>query len=114
MSLIYAQADEPVVSQDRALWIEVGIPTAAGLVAHAQADYETAAVKLSEVRAKLWKIGGSHAQRDLFEQVLLDARLRAGHWDAAKRMLEQHKQWEPESPLLVSRLKVVYERLNSH
>jgi len=112
MSLISAQADQPVVPQDRALWEEVGIPAATGLVAHAREDYETSAKMLSQVRSSLWKIGGSHAQRDLFEQVLLDARLRAGQWDAARRMLEQRQKWEPESPLLHRRLNTVYQKLN--
>lgn len=114
LSLIRAQSEAPVVSQDRTLWRQVGIPAAEGLVAHARQDYETAAQNLSEVRSNLWKVGGSHAQRDLFEQVLLDARLRAGHWDAAKRMLEQRTQWEPESPLLHQRLNDVYSHLNAN
>lgn len=113
MSLINAQEEQAVVSQDRDLWVAVGIPAAIGLVAHARADYELSSQKLSEVRSSLWKVGGSHAQRDFFEQILLDARLRAGHWDAARRMLEQRKQWEPESPLLHQRLNTVYEHLNA-
>lgn len=110
--LMQAQADQAVVTQDKELWKLVGIPAAIGLVAHARADYETAALKLSVVRSRLWKVGGSHAQRDFFEQVLLDARLRAGHWDMARRMLEQRKQWEPESPLLHQRLNAVYRHLD--
>ena len=111
--LINAQVEQPIVRQDLRLWEEVGIPAAAGLLAHARGDYETSAQKLSQVRSKLWQVGGSHAQRDLFEQVLLDARLRAGHWVQARSMLEQRKQWEPESPLLHRRLNAVYEHLNA-
>lgn len=112
LALMQQQAEKPVVIQDKALWTQVGIPTANALMAHAQGDFEQAVLLLAPVRQQLWRIGGSHAQRDLFEQILLDARLRAGHWDAARKTLEHRKSWEPESPLLHQRLNEVYQQLN--
>jgi len=112
LSLIRDQAVNPVVSQDKALWTEVGIPVAEAVVAHAAGNHELAVSELTKVRSAVWRIGGSHAQRDLFEQILLDAKLRAGHWEAARRTLEHRKQWEPESPLLHERLNNVYQQLN--
>lgn len=111
LALIRAQADSPVVAQDRDLWRDVAIPAAEGMVAHARGDHERAARELASVRGQLWRTGGSHAQRDLFEQVLLDARLRAGHWDAARKTLEHRRQWEPDSPILQQRLQDVYRHL---
>ena len=32
-------------------------------------------------------IGGSHAQRDVFERMTIDAGLRAGHFDATEAIL---------------------------
>jgi hypothetical protein len=111
LSLIRTQADTPQVRQDRGLWREVGIPAAQGMFAHARGDYEHAARELATVRSSLWRTGGSHAQRDLFEQVLLDARLRSSQWELARRMLEQRRQWEPDSPILRQRLNQVYQHL---
>lgn len=111
LALIQSQANEPVVLRDRVLWQTVGIPAACAVMAHARGDYDVAAEKLASVRSLIWKVGGSHAQRDLFEQILLDARLRSGQWDAARKTLEQRRQWEPESPILEKRLQQVYQQL---
>jgi tetratricopeptide (TPR) repeat protein len=112
MSLIEDQAERPAVVQDHKLWLEVGIPAARGLVAHARDQYESAVRELSTVRKHLWRIGGSHAQRDLFDQLLLDARLKSGHWADARKTLEQRMRYEPESPILASRLNEVYAHLD--
>lgn len=111
LQLIRAQTDTPVVEQDRLLWRDVGIPAAEGMVAHARGEHDTAARQLASVRSTLWRVGGSHAQRDLFEQLLLDARLRSGDWQAARRTLEHRRQWEPDSPILQQRLQEVYRQL---
>ncbi len=104
MQLVRQQAVEPVVAGDRELWISVGIPAAEGVLAHARGEFRPAAERLSEVRSRLWQIGGSHAQRDLFDQLLLDARLKSGQWTAARQMLEGRRRYEPDSPLLHARL----------
>lgn len=109
---IREQASNPLVSQDKNLWVDVAIPAAEGLVAHAHQDYERASTLLGSVRRSLIKIGGSHAQRDLFEQILLDARLRSGQWEAARKTIEHRMQWEPDNPVLKTRLNTVYKRLN--
>ncbi|MBD2438117.1 tetratricopeptide repeat protein [Nostoc sp. FACHB-110] len=54
-------------------WLEIAIPAAQGMVAHAQGDYLTAKSELKNVVPLLHRIGGSHAQRVLFEQVYRDA-----------------------------------------
>jgi len=112
MALIGCQAERPVVTSDKALWCEVGIPVARAIVAHARGDHEEAAKVLGPIRSHIWRVGGSHAQRDLFEQILLDARLKAGHWEPARKMLEQRRRWEPESPLLYEQLNNVYRQIN--
>lgn len=113
LTLIRQQAHEPQVPQDRQLWQEVGIPAAEGVYAHACGDMSTAASRLAAVRSQLWRIGGSHAQRDLFEQLLLDARIRSGDWQAAQRTLLHRQQWEPENPLLKRRLAQVRQSLSN-
>ncbi|MHC5777063.1 tetratricopeptide repeat protein [Nostoc sp.] len=54
-------------------WLEVAIPAARGMVAHAKGDFNTAVTELKLVLPRLHEIGGSHAQRVLFEQIYHDA-----------------------------------------
>ncbi|MBD2775828.1 tetratricopeptide repeat protein [Iningainema tapete] len=54
-------------------WVEVAIPAARGMVAHAYGDFHTALLQLQPVMLRLHEIGGSHAQRALFDQIYLDA-----------------------------------------
>jgi hypothetical protein len=53
----------------RQRWIEVAIPAARGMVAHAKGDFHTAIAELKFALPRLHEIGGSHAQRVLFEQI---------------------------------------------
>jgi tetratricopeptide (TPR) repeat protein len=58
-------------------WCAVAIPAAKGMVAHAQGNWLRAIAQLKPVLPLLHKIGGSHAQRVLFEQVYRDAVLQS-------------------------------------
>ncbi|MCX7558988.1 tetratricopeptide repeat protein [Sulfitobacter sp. F26204] len=66
-----------------------GLAALAGLNAFAEGRYGDAFVQLAKARPKMQSIGGSHAQRDVFERMTIDAALRAGHFDAAEDMLRQ-------------------------
>lgn len=59
----------------------------AGLNAFAEGRYGQAFVFLAEARPNMHQIGGSHAQRDVFDRMTIDAGLRAGHFDAAEHIL---------------------------
>jgi hypothetical protein len=54
-------------------WTEVAIPAAQGMIAHAHGDWSKTVDLLKPVLPKLSEIGGSHAQRQLFDQVYFDA-----------------------------------------
>ncbi|MDZ7961342.1 MAG: tetratricopeptide repeat protein [Aulosira sp. DedQUE10] len=60
----------------RRQWSEIAIPCARGMVAHAKGNWSEAVTQLQAVLPRLSQIGGSHAQRALFEQVYRDALLR--------------------------------------
>jgi predicted Zn-dependent protease len=60
---------------------------------------------------RLLEIGGSHAQRDLFAQIHLDALMRAGQWAAAQQILQPQINGQPESVRLRRRCAQVYEAL---
>ncbi len=104
---ITRQSIAPFIKADQRLWIDVAIPAAQGVYAHARGDWAVAAKKLAGVRRHLWQIGGSHAQRDLFDQFLLDARIRCGEHDKAKTMIVQRRKYEPDNPLLHSWMESV-------
>jgi hypothetical protein len=58
-----------------------------GLAAFARADYEETVRLLGPVAAEVVRIGGSHAQREVFEDTLLVAYLRTGRAEAAESLL---------------------------
>ncbi|MCU1724138.1 MULTISPECIES: tetratricopeptide repeat protein [unclassified Pseudomonas] len=82
----------PVFS--RAVWADVTLPVAEALLAHARGDFPRAARLLAGSLPRLNEIGGSHAQRDLFAQIELDARLRAGEWEVAQQTLELRRRYD--------------------
>jgi hypothetical protein len=79
------------------IWAEVALPACRGLLAHAQGRYAEAAHDLALALPRLQLIGGSHAQRDLFAQIHLDALLHAGQWSAAQNLLQPQLNSQPES-----------------
>ncbi|MEM6974462.1 MAG: tetratricopeptide repeat protein [Pseudomonadota bacterium] len=64
-----------------------GLPAARGLTAFRAGCYRDAFDSLRAVRADLQKVGGSHAQRDVFSRVMIEAAIRAGRYDEAEAEL---------------------------
>ncbi|WP_248747684.1 tetratricopeptide repeat protein [Pseudomonas sp. MWU12-2037] len=95
----------------RTTWAEVTVPLAQGLLAQARGDWELAVQRLSGVLPRLNDIGGSHAQRDLFAQIELDARLRGGDWRAAQQTLELRRGYDPLDVPTNRHLEQVYTEL---
>jgi hypothetical protein len=81
----------------RHAWQKVCVPAGRGLLAHARGDYETAVEQVGQALPGLMEIGGSHAQRDLFNQVYVDALMRSGRWGGAQQLLQQQLAGQPES-----------------
>jgi hypothetical protein len=57
---------------------EIGAPAASALLAFGERRYAEAGRLLSSLRPVLRRIGGSNAQRDLFERMLIEAYVRDG------------------------------------
>ena len=76
-----------VADGGNALAREVTLPLVQGISAFAQEDYDEAVRLIEPVFPQLTRIGGSHAQREVFEDTLLDAYLRAGQFDKAEDLL---------------------------
>ncbi len=64
-----------------------GLHMARGLQAFARGDYSIAWLHLREARSDAQQIGGSHAQRDIFARITIEAALRGGYMDAAEALL---------------------------
>jgi tetratricopeptide (TPR) repeat protein len=66
---------------------EAGLALAEAIMAHRRGDFARAVAVLLPARPAIRRIGGSHAQRDLFEQLLIDAALRANELPLARALL---------------------------
>ena len=56
----------------------LGVPVVEAIAAHRKGDHAQVVDRLWAVRRDLHQIGGSHAQRDLFFQILVDSAVKAG------------------------------------
>lgn len=102
---------EPANSDSKRVWQQVCVPASRGLLAHAGGDYSRAAHELGSALPRLMEIGGSHAQRDLFEQIHLDALVRAGQWVGAQHLVQQRLRGQPESTRLQRQARQIYTAL---
>ena len=71
-----------------ALASEVTLPLVKGIEAFAHGAYDDAADNLDGLVEQLPRIGGSHAQREVFEDTILESYIRAGRYDKAQTLLD--------------------------
>jgi len=76
---------------------DVGLPLARAVVAHRRGAYAEAVDHLYPVRRRIRRIGASHAQRDLFEQLLIDAAWRGRRLDEARELVVDRLKWRPNN-----------------
>ena len=98
-------------AHSRAAWQRVCVPASRGLLAHARGDHARAVDELGQALPRLVEIGGSHAQRDLFAQVYLDAMVRSGQLAGAQHLVQQQVRSQPESLRLKRQAARVYAAL---
>ena len=77
----------------------VGVPLLRGMVAYACSDFPAAVDHLLPVREQAFRFGGSNAQRDVIEQTLLDAAIRADRKPLARHLLNERLLAKRHSPL---------------
>ncbi|MEM9010466.1 MAG: tetratricopeptide repeat protein [Pseudomonadota bacterium] len=111
-TLMQAVREAAAREGDGGVWAEVAGPAAAGILAAARGDWPPAIRALSAALPQLWRIGGSHAQRDLFEQILLHALMGDRRWTAAQQMLEGRRSYDPDGVPLNRMLAEVYGALD--
>ena len=74
-----------------------GLALGGAVLAARRGDYGDATRALAAIRGRIQRIGGSHAQRDLFEEMLIDSALRAGDAETAKRLLTERLERRPRN-----------------
>ncbi len=89
---------------NRQAWVQVAVPAARGLLAYARGQWAAAVEQLGAALPGLASIGGSHAQRELFEQIWLDALQRNGQWGAVQNLLQPRLNAQPQSVRLRQQL----------
>ena len=73
------------------------IPMCEGVIAFENGDFEQAVECLWPLRDQWSPIGGSHAQRDIFTQILIDATIGAKQFSRARTLLSQRLTLRPQS-----------------
>jgi tetratricopeptide (TPR) repeat protein len=82
---------------EAAVMADVGLPLAHAVRAHRQGAYGDAIDALLPVRGRFRRIGGSRAQRDLFDQLAIDSAWRAGRLDLARDLLAERLTRRPSN-----------------
>ena len=109
LKAIEARAEDET-KHDWQVWRDVALWAAHGIAAHAAEDYDDCIRFLGKALPRLAECGGSHAQRDLFEQIHLDALIRAGRTSQAQQVLEMRRTFDPDGIPLNTMLAGVYDK----
>jgi hypothetical protein len=81
------------------------------LHAYTRRDYDRAWRELGRAMPRMIEVGGSHAQRDFFEQIFLDAAIESGRFAAAQQILELRRATDPDGVPINAALARVYAGL---
>jgi hypothetical protein len=68
---------------------DVLIPLCEGMIAHETGDHDKATDLMWPIRHDIVSIGGSHAQRDLFAQIICDAAAHSSRREVARSLLSE-------------------------
>lgn len=90
----FSQAPGPIPLLVR----DVALPVTRAVLANGQGRHERAVALMRPVLGEMVRMGGSHAQQDVLEQVFLDSALKAGASDDARLLLERAAGRHPVPP----------------
>jgi len=80
-----------------AIYREVGVPLVEALIAFHREAYDACVARLFPLRAEIWRIGGSRAQRDIVDWTLTVAAQRAGRRSLALGLTYERLAGRPDS-----------------
>ncbi len=95
---------------DAAVLVSVGIALADGIVAWRRGNFAFAATRLFEIRRRVVQLGGSNAQRELFELILMDAAHKAGCHAELQSLHAERLGRLPESAFRRQAMQAALER----
>ena len=101
---------EDTARHNRDTWRDVALWAAHGIAAHAAGDNDDTVRFLGKALPRLAECGGSHAQRDLFEQIHLDALIKSGRTSQAQQVLEMRRTFDPDGVPLNTMLADIYDK----
>ena len=83
---------------EQAVMRSAGVPVGEAIAHWYRGEYAEVVDALAPVRYRLPLIGGSHAQRDLFHQILIAAALACGRYETARALLSERIARRPRNP----------------
>ncbi len=91
----------------------VALPLVQGVAAYAAGDHAGALALLESVDGEIHRVGGSHAQWELFEETRVVCQIRLGRYDDAVRLLRRRLAHRPSPRDLVWLGQVEQARLKA-
>jgi len=73
----------------------LGVPLMDALIAYREGRFDDATDAMIPVRYEMWQMGGSHAQRDLFDLILIDAARKADNRALTRALLAERRAAMP-------------------
>ena len=98
-------------SHNFSTWSEVVLPACEGIIDHVHGNHKQCATVLGRVLPRIYEAGGSHAQRDFFNQIHLESLVKSGNASAAQQILESRRSFDPNGVPLNKLLEKVYLKL---
>ena len=76
----------------------IALPVSDAVLAHRRGEYDRAVDLMKPVLDEMYRLGGSHAQQDVLEQLFLDSAVKANRGDDVRLMLARITARHPISP----------------
>jgi tetratricopeptide (TPR) repeat protein len=76
----------------------IALPVTEAVLAHGQGRYARAVAAMRPVLGEMYRLGGSHAQQDVLEQVFMDSAMKAGMKADVQLMIERVSGRHPVPP----------------
>lgn len=76
---------------------DVGLALCRAVVARGRGDHAEAVALLAPIRRRVYSIGGSHAQRDMFFRMLVSSALKSGAYRLARALTAERDALQPNS-----------------
>ena len=99
LTAVEAAAESDLESTSRMMAREVGVRACSAFLAFAEERYQDAVELLLPIRTIAHRFGGSHAQRDILTQTLIESAICADNTGLASNLISERTVHKPFSPL---------------